>query len=111
MAKQSVILPKGNRPPQQSCLLRASVWLWIVFIITPAGLIDAQEAKLVDRIVAVVNSDIITLYDLNRAFKPYETNIKALGYPPDKERETLYQVRSDLLSQLIQRARNPLPGS
>jgi peptidyl-prolyl cis-trans isomerase SurA len=51
--------------------------------------------------VAVVNSDIITLYDLNRAFKPYEENIKALQYAPEKERQTLFQVRKDLLDQLI----------
>ncbi len=63
--------------------------------------VDAQQTELVDRIVAVVNSDIITLYDLNRAFKPYEANIRALNDPPDKERATLFQVRSDVLNQLI----------
>jgi peptidyl-prolyl cis-trans isomerase SurA len=65
------------------------------------GSLQAQESEVVDRIVAVVNSDIVTLYDLNRAFKPFEANIKALGYPPEKERQTLFQVRSDLLNQLI----------
>lgn len=62
---------------------------------------NAQEPELIDRIVAVVNNDIITLYDLNRALKPYEENIKALGYETGKERETLFQVRKDLLDQLI----------
>jgi peptidyl-prolyl cis-trans isomerase SurA len=66
-----------------------------------SGSVYAQKLELIDRIVAVVNSDIITLYDLNRAFKPYEANIKALRYPPEKERETLFQVRKDLLDQLI----------
>ena len=65
------------------------------------GSVYAQDGELIDRIVAVVNNDIITLYDLNRAFKPYEENIKALGYAPAKERETLFQVRKDLLDQLI----------
>ena len=68
-----------------------------------AGLSGAQQSNVVDRIVAVVNSDIITLYDLNRAFRPYEANIKALQYPPDQERQTLFQVRSDILNQLIDR--------
>lgn len=86
---------------QQRRLLRVSIWIWVAVTLAFAGFAGAQQAELVDRIVAVVNSDIITLYDLNRAFKPYEANIKALGYSPDKERETLYQVRSDLLSQLI----------
>jgi peptidyl-prolyl cis-trans isomerase SurA len=66
-----------------------------------AAVVSAQEPVVVDRIVAVVNNDIITLYDLNRALKPYEENIKALRYDEEKERATLFQVRRDLLSQLI----------
>jgi peptidyl-prolyl cis-trans isomerase SurA len=67
----------------------------------PSGVIRAQEPAVVDRIVAVVNNDIITLFDLNRAFRPFEENIKALKYDPEKERQTLFKVRKDLLSQLI----------
>jgi peptidyl-prolyl cis-trans isomerase SurA len=74
---------------------------WIAVTVAAAGVVGAQPSEVVDRIVAVVNSDIITLYDLNRAFSPYEANIKALQYPPDKERQTLFQVRSDVLSKLI----------
>jgi len=73
----------------------------IVTTIASRGSGYAQELEVIDRIVAVVNSDIITLYDLNRAFKPYEENIKALKYAPEKERQTLFQVRKDLLDQLI----------
>jgi len=101
MATQSVMLPKANRFLQHRCLLPVSILVWLAVTAASAGFAGAQQAELVDRIVAVVNSDIITLYDLNRAFKPYEANIKALEYPPDKERQTLYQVRSDLLNQLI----------
>ena len=82
-------------------LLLAPVWGVIAVFAATAGLVSAQESVVVDRIVAVVNSDIITLYDLNRAFKPYEANIRALQYPPDKARQTLFQVRSDVLNQLI----------
>ena len=73
----------------------------IVATIAFRGSVYAQEPEVIDRIVAVVNSDIITLYDLNRALKPYEENIKALGYAQEKERQTLYQVRKDLLDKLI----------
>ena len=75
------------------------------FVIAVAVSFDlrAQESEVVDRIVAVVNNKIITLYDLNRAFAPYVNNIKALKYPPAKERQTLFQVRQDLLNQLIDR--------
>jgi len=64
-------------------------------------LAQTDDAVLVDRIVAVVNDEIITLFDLNKMLKPYITNIKALGYSAEKERETLFQVRKDLLDQLI----------
>ena len=43
--------------------------VWIVTPIVPCGSVYAQEPEVIDRIVAVVNNDIITLYDLNRAFK------------------------------------------
>lgn len=62
----------------------------------------AQEVEVVDRIVAVVNNEIITLYELDQTFAPYVHNIKALNYPPEKERQTLFQVRQDLLNKLIE---------
>ncbi len=77
------------------------MFIGLVTTVVLHGMADAQEPELIDRIVAVVNNDIITLYDLNRALKPYEENIKALGYETEKERETLFRVRKDLLDQLI----------
>ena len=65
--------------------------------------VQAADAIVVDRIVAVVNEDLITLYDLNKTLQPYEENIKALGYAPERERETLFKLRTDLLNQLIER--------
>ena len=62
---------------------------------------QAEEPILVDRIVAVVNDEIITLYDLNETLKPYEENIQALGYSPEKVRETLFKLRADLLNKLV----------
>jgi peptidyl-prolyl cis-trans isomerase SurA len=62
----------------------------------------SADAVVVDRIVAVVNDDLITLFDLNQKFRPYEENIRALGYAPERERETLFKLRTDLLNQLIE---------
>jgi peptidyl-prolyl cis-trans isomerase SurA len=62
---------------------------------------QAEEPLIVDRIVAVVNDEIITLYDLNETLKPYEENIQALGYPPEKARETLFKLRADLLNKMV----------
>ena len=83
----------------------ALLFALLVTAIVTAGPISAnlwaQESEVVDRIVAVVNNEIITLYELNRAFAPYVNKIKRLEYPPEKESQTLFQVRKDVLGQLI----------
>ena len=64
-------------------------------------IIQSQGAEIVDRIVAVVNEDIITLSELSRSIKPYEDKIHSLGYPEEKERRMLFKVREGVLNQLI----------
>jgi peptidyl-prolyl cis-trans isomerase SurA len=61
----------------------------------------ADSAEVVDRIVAVVNDDIITLTELNRLVKPYAERIRTLGYSADKEHKMLFKVRENVLNQLI----------
>ena len=78
--------------------------LWSLLILNGslfATLVRADAPVVVDRIVAVVNDEIITLFDLNKALQPYEANIEALGYSPEKKRETLFKLRSDLLNTLV----------
>ncbi len=62
---------------------------------------EVKSAQVVDRVVAVVNDDIVTLYELNRAIQPYADKIGALGYLPEKEKKMLFTVREDMLNQLI----------
>ena len=101
MEKRKTMFQNRIKVARHRWLLPLLMGLCMVGSGTLVGDVLAQQAQLVDRVVAIVNNEIITLFDLNRAFKPYEENIKALGYPPDKERETLFQVRSDVLSKLI----------
>jgi len=61
----------------------------------------SKGAEVVDRVVAVVNDDIIALFELNQAVKPYVDRIEALGYPLEKKRKVLFKVREDILNQLI----------
>ena len=56
---------------------------------------------LVDRIVAQVNDDIISLSDLNEAIAPEVSKIKAQQLSPMEEREAVYQLRSEMLDELI----------
>lgn len=62
---------------------------------------SAIGAEVVDRIVAVVNNDLISLSDLNNKLRPYLEKIKTMGYPPDKESQMIFKVREDVLNQLI----------
>jgi peptidyl-prolyl cis-trans isomerase SurA len=101
MKKRSAMIQKAVDYRKVRRMLVTIAWGWMVITTASAVSVRAQASDVVDRIVAVVNGDIVTLYDLNRAFKPYEANIKALKYPEEKERQTLFQVRSDVLNQLI----------
>jgi peptidyl-prolyl cis-trans isomerase SurA len=62
----------------------------------------AESAEIVDRIVAVVNDDIITLFELNSLFKPYADKIKERGYALEKESKMLFETREDILKKLIE---------
>ena len=60
----------------------------------------AVAADVADRIVAVVNDDVVTLAELNRAFEPYAKNIEANYKGSDKE-TVLKQNKAALLQRLI----------
>ena len=64
-------------------------------------ILNSTSAEIVDRIVAVVNDDVITLTELNSSLKPYAEKIRSLGYPPEKEQQLLFKVRKDMLDHLI----------
>lgn len=61
----------------------------------------AGHAEVVDRIVAVVNEDIILLTELEAAVQPYMEKIKSSGYPPEKEQQMRYRVREDMIDKLV----------
>jgi peptidyl-prolyl cis-trans isomerase SurA len=72
--------------------------LTIIAVILTMCTIAAAEVA--DRIVAVVNDEIITQSELNRAFEPYANNIEATYQGSDKE-AALKQNRAAFLQRLI----------
>ena len=48
------------------------LWSFVFSIADFSFSVQAADAVVVDRIVAVVNDDLITLFDLNQTFQPYE---------------------------------------
>jgi len=61
----------------------------------------AAEAAVVDRIVAVVNEDVITQYDIETLLRPLVQNLKAQRLPPEREVQALAQLRTELLNNII----------
>ncbi|MDJ0989388.1 MAG: SurA N-terminal domain-containing protein [Desulfobacterales bacterium] len=93
---------KSNQNPIASLLgvVVAAVVLWgTTGAAAPAA---AQEKILVNRIVAEVNDDIITLYELNQAAAPYIRRVRSMGRSLEEERQLLYEVREQTLNQLIE---------
>jgi peptidyl-prolyl cis-trans isomerase SurA len=57
--------------------------------------------EIVDRVVAVVNNDVVSLYELNQSARPFIEQIQSSQYPDDVERQLEFEVRQKVLQQLI----------
>ena len=73
---------------------------WVCFGAAVAG---AEKSEVIDRIVAVVNDEVITLSDLNDALAPYESKIREMNYPLEKEIQVRFKLREDIISQLVEK--------
>ena len=71
------------------------------FVLTTAAVGGAAEV--VDRIVAVVNDDIITLQQLNNAVAPYMEKVQNADYPQEKRKKIIYNLKKDMLNRMIER--------
>lgn len=60
----------------------------------------SAQAGVADRIVAVVNDEVITLSELNNAFEPYRERFMANYQGPDREK-ALGETKATLLNRMI----------
>ncbi|WP_300669690.1 SurA N-terminal domain-containing protein [Desulfoluna sp.] len=74
-----------------------------VFISLAAGTVSAEKAEVIDRIVAVVNDDVVTLTDLNEELAPYEEKMRQMNYPLEKEMQMRFKLREDVINQLVEK--------
>lgn len=71
-------------------------------LLVPAMHADrVSGSEIVDRIVAVVNDDIITYRDLQKEMQPYEDKIKISDYSADEEKRMREKVRNEVLNRMI----------
>lgn len=82
---------------------KALVLSLILLIGTIVILSGTAHAQIVDRIVAIVNDEIITLNELNQALRPYIDKINSAGYKDEQKEEILFKIRSDMLSRMVDR--------
>ncbi len=75
--------------------------LFLFLIVLSINLLSLPvNAVVVDKIIAIVNGDIITLYDLNSAFEPVKQNIEKTYKGNDKE-SLITKSKETFLQRLI----------
>jgi peptidyl-prolyl cis-trans isomerase SurA len=70
-----------------------------LFVPLPA---PAAESAIVERIVAVVNDDIITQHDLETTMRPYVEKTKEQEFSPEMQRQAIARLRKDVMNTLIE---------
>ena len=78
-------------------------WLTVIILCLttlPSAAADQSET-VVDRVVAIVNNDIILQSEVEKALAPYVNNIKQRNLPEDTETMILERARKDILDNLI----------
>jgi len=61
----------------------------------------SAAAEVLDRIVAVVNEDIILLSELNARMAPYAQRIREQGFDLDREQIMLISLREEMINRLV----------
>ncbi len=61
----------------------------------------AFSAEVVDRVVALVNGEMISLSELNERMEPFADKIKSSGYPLAEQRPLLFKLREEKLREII----------
>ncbi len=75
--------------------------IFLLGLVGFAGGYDLGADEIVDRIVAVVNDDIVTHMEVEAEMVPYVKRIKEAGYTTDVEQDMIYRVRRDVVKKLV----------
>ena len=89
----------GIASPTQRFFLSMLVGLSTLVFSTTATASAASEV--LDRIVAVVNEDIILLSELNQRMAPYTLRLNEQNIDSERKRRMLFQLREEMLNRLV----------
>ncbi len=73
----------------------------ILMVLWGYGLVSAE---VLDRIVAIVNTDIITQVQLEKQAAPYVSRIEAEGHPEEKKKQMIEALKHKILDAMIEAA-------
>jgi peptidyl-prolyl cis-trans isomerase SurA len=73
----------------------------IFMLVFTASATATAASEVIDRIVAVVNEDIILLSELRERMAPYVQRIRQQGFDLEKERQMIFKVREETLNRLV----------
>lgn len=77
--------------------IHRSSWLWLLFVLFPSS---SASAKVLERVVAVVNSEVILLSELNERLAPALPQLEQIA---DREarKKKLVELQKEALNQMI----------
>jgi peptidyl-prolyl cis-trans isomerase SurA len=78
------------------------VWLTGLCLLVSAASVSANQ-EVVDRIVAVINDDIITLSRLHKAVQPYLTQVTSSSKSETEKKQKIEAIEKQMLNTLIDR--------
>ena len=81
--------------------LSLGVLTGMLMLIFSATATASATAEVLDRIVAVVNEDIILLSELNDRMTPYAQRIRQQGFALEQERQMLFKMREEMLNRMV----------
>ena len=88
--------PAENMGPRSVTIL--CLWVFLVSALAPVA---PGQAEVVDRIVAIVNEDIILLSELDQAMVPYEKQLSREGMSELQQHVILEEQKKKVLDELI----------
>ncbi|MGM0786825.1 MAG: peptidylprolyl isomerase [Thermodesulfobacteriota bacterium] len=79
-------------------------WLLVtgfVCVLVLGGALVSGAGQVVDRVVAVVNDDVIRLRELDRALEPVRQQLESRGLKEEQRLEEFYEAREQILDEMI----------
>ncbi len=76
--------------------------VFVVVILLFSVFCNISSAEILDRIVAIVNEDIITLSELDKALKPYYIELEKTSYSDEKKESIIQKLHKDMLEKMVE---------